>query len=250
MENYTELLSHFQSISLPALIDAQLMNRVDTKFVFRVEDLPELLIELQDKYHVLVVNQQRIANYENIYFDTPSKTFYLDHHNGKDHRYKVRYRKYGNSDNTFFEVKERCQNRTIKRRIQVDKFQHNLGVKATTFLIEKFPELPHLDPQLLNTYQRITLVNEELMERFTLDLNISFQFEGKSVYFENIVIAELKQAYVNRNSFAYQYMKKQQLRPSKLSKYCLGTLFTFDQPIKYNNFKYSFNKLKALNNAS
>ena len=62
-----------------------------------------------------------IQDYRSLYYDTVDRQFFLDHHNERVNRYKVRFREYVNSGLSFLEVK--CKNnkkKTIKNRIQVD----------------------------------------------------------------------------------------------------------------------------------
>src|SRR5690554_4831106 len=89
MKNLTQILHQFESISLEKLLDTDLMNRVDSKFLVNFSLLPKLIEELKDHYHVLEIENQRVSKYENFYFDSDDRRFYLDHHNHKNHRFKV-----------------------------------------------------------------------------------------------------------------------------------------------------------------
>ena len=91
-------------------------------------------------------------------------------------------------------------------------------------------------PKLWNSFQRITLVNTKEIERLTLDLNLTFNWNDKVRAFEHVVIAELKQENVNRNSLFYNLMKSHGVRANSMSKYCVGGL-TLNPELKANNFK-------------
>ena len=68
------------------------------------------------------------------------------------------------------------------------------------------------------------------------------------VKLDNLVIAELKQEFINRNSPFYSLMKKLVIRPYRLSKYCLGTLEVYGtENLKYNRFKEKLRKLRKIN---
>jgi hypothetical protein len=81
-------------------------------------------------------------------------------------------------------------------------------------------------------------VNKVLNERLTLDLNIEFHFEDAEKKFPHLIIAELKQEELNRNSPFYVLMKKHFIRPYRLSKYCLGSVELYgEEKLKFNRFK-------------
>ena len=62
-------------------------------------------------------------------------------------------------------------------------------------------------------------VNNIDEERLTLDFNLHFNWEDAHHKFENLVIAELKQSKLTRNSPFYQLMKANHIRPYRLSKW-------------------------------
>lgn len=250
MKGITEILNQYEAISLPELLNAKLMNRVDTKFLIHLSDLPEILSALCEEYNILEVNEQRISNYENLYFDTPELRFYLDHHNKKDHRFKVRFRTYDNSQTTYFEIKERRKKRTDKQRFQVDEMSNELAKKELSLVREMVGASTSLQPTLMNQYQRITLVNEALKERFTLDLGLVFEKQGAFHSVDNVVVAELKQERLNRKSPVFEVMNQKKIRPFRFSKYCIGTALLFpEDQVKYNNFKHIIKKLNTFKNA-
>src|SRR5690606_15545601 len=106
------VLSQFRGISLEEMDRVKLMNRVDTKFAFRIELLPRLLEDLQGFYDVFEIEGTRLPSYESLYFDDDKFSFYHDHHNGKMSRFKVRFRKYVESNLHFLEIKHNFKGRT------------------------------------------------------------------------------------------------------------------------------------------
>lgn len=226
------------------------MNRVDTKFVFNTNELREILSELTDHYSVLEVEKNLISRYESVYLDGVSFPFYLAHHNKRDHRFKVRYRKYVESETVFLEVKEKRKGRTIKRRIEVDDFSDKLEGEALKFVNEIVPDF-QLCPSMHNYYDRITLVNEELEERATIDLSLTYSWGGETKKFANLAIAELKQERIDRSSPFYQLMKSRLIRPYQLSKYCTGIVELRAQDgLKTNRFNKKLRTIKKINDAS
>lgn len=249
MEELLKLLFSFKKIQLDELNDANLMRRMDIKFVFNEKHLYRILAQLKDQYDVLEVNQQPISQYKSLYFDTPNFQFYTDHHNQKNHRFKVRYRTYLNGNITFFEIKEKRKGVTDKRRIPVEEptFDLTKAKDELSFYTQILPQKNKLIPVLWNSYKRITLVHKEQKERITFDLSLSFEWEGNSFTKKDLVIAELKQEKLSHASFFYQLMKKEGIRPFRLSKYCLGILnLHSDKRIKHNRFKQKLLKLKSI----
>ena len=54
----------FESITLKALDNFKLINRVDTKYIFNRTQLIEILDRVKHDYKVLEINNQRLFNYE------------------------------------------------------------------------------------------------------------------------------------------------------------------------------------------
>jgi len=95
-----------------------LMDRIDSKYIFNIHELPGFLEKLRPYYAVLDINEQEIFSYESLYFDTPNFDLYRFHHRGKLNRFKFRIRKYVESNLLFFEVKfKNNKGRTYKSRI-------------------------------------------------------------------------------------------------------------------------------------
>lgn len=249
MEKLADILDEFKPIYLNELDDAKLMDRMDTKFAFPRRDLVTILQQLLPDYYCFEINNKRIGNYQSLYFDKESFDFYKDHHNGKIHRFKVRFRKYVDSDIYFLEVKEKQKGRVTKRRIPVSRFEQELPADQRAFVDNILGKQTDLEPKLWNTYKRITLVSLNKKERLTLDLDLNFSWEEEDKTFEDIVIAELKQERLDRSSPFYQLMRIKGIRPYRLSKYCIGTIeLHTKRKLKYNRFKKKLLKLKGIQN--
>lgn len=236
----------FEPIGLEEMDKVQLMNRIDTKFVFTNEKLHELLPILTKDYYILKIGDNLIARYESLYYDNELVN-YKDHHRGRLNRYKIRYRTYVDSKITFLEVKHKVKGRTDKRRILVDKIPLKLSDEHYDFIKTVNPDFSHLEPSLMNRFNRITLVSKKFDERLTLDFDLSFEWKDEIKLIENIVIAELKQGKSNRTSPFYKIMKDNYIRPLKISKYCVGIIDMYGKEnVKYNRFKKKLLKLTKL----
>ena len=237
-------LKEFEPITLKEMDSVKLMDRVDTKFVFRMDQLPGFLDELKRDYRVLEVNGNRSSRYETLYYDTPGLRLYHLHQAGKLNRYKVRSRKYLESDLSFFEVKFKSnKGRTIKHRIKCSGIENEISGRSAEFLQESSPlRASELIPSVWIYYTRITLVNKISAERLTLDIGLNVKHDGKEHLFENLVIAEVKQSKSTFSPFL-RLMKKNRLLPGSISKYCMGIMHTHPG-VKMNNFKP---KLRIIN---
>lgn len=229
----------------------KLMERVDTKYVFKVELLPSLLQSLAGNYRILEVDGNRLTTYESLYFDCKAFDLYYRHHQGKMNRYKIRFRKYVESDLSFFEVKyKNNKDRTIKKRIKQKDISLNLQNEAIEFLQKHTTLTPsNMEAKMFVYYKRITLVNNKLTERVTIDLDLSYaDLNSSKIKFENLVIVEIKQDKASDSDMAAT-LKRTHIREGSISKYCLGIATLFEN-IRANNFKERINQFKKIQNAT
>jgi hypothetical protein len=147
------------------------------------------------------------------------------------------------------EVKHKFKGRTDKSRIQVAEIPYELVNEHAQFVKNLTEKEDVLTPVLWNSFHRITLVNKIENERLTLDFDLKFNWEDRAQYYNNMIIAELKQEKFNRNSAFFSLMKKKIIRPYRLSKYCIGSIDLYGhKKIKYNRFKKKLIQLKKINN--
>jgi hypothetical protein len=243
-----EALKDFEPISLLEMDRVKLMNRVDTKFAFSVTEFLTFLPHLAEHYSILEIEGTRTPFYESLYLDDSQFTFFRDHHNGRTNRFKVRYRKYVESNLSFLEIKHKVKGRTDKSRIKVDDIPLDLLEKHTKFIEGIVTQDVNLKPVMWNSFHRMTLVNKTENERLTIDFDLTFKWNDKTQNFNNLIIAELKQENVNRNSAFYQLMKSRCIRPYRLSKYCIGSIELYGDSLKFNRFKKKLLQLKKINN--
>lgn len=241
------IISKFDTISLEEMDRVKLMNRVDTKFVFSLNELALILPELQEHYRIVEINGNITPTYESVYFDDKEHSLYSAHQRKQPDRFKVRYRKYVESNLVFLEVKHKKKGRTDKSRIVVEGLDNNMPKEHADFVHGTGVPNTELHPILINRFNRLTLVAKEHIERLTLDINLSFEADGKVENLDHIVIAELKQEKISRNSPFFSVVKKHQIRPYRISKYCIGVIKLLGaENIKYNRFKKKILKLDKL----
>lgn len=237
MDSIRRILAGMDSITLGEMGDYALMNRVDTKYVFNVNQLADALESISNDYRVLSIADSSLLAYETLYYDTPEHFHYLQHHNGRVNRSKYRMRRYVETDLCFLEVKKKNnKGRTKKQRIAIEQIEHALSESSQEYLRTTADVDCQMLPQLWCEFSRITLVGKAIKERVTLDLNLAFRHDGSQNEFSDIVITEVKQSKVDRSSPFREAMKDQGIREMRISKYCLGCT-TLKPHLKRNRFK-------------
>lgn len=245
-QNITQLTQKLFPISLEEMDEVRLMKRTDTKFVIHEKNLPSVLESIQNHYRILETNEHRIMTYWSLYFDTPLKKFYTDHHNKKVRRTKIRIRKYVESNTCFLEIKQKDgRGKTTKTRTSIDEITPSLSTDSLEFIQNTTKRTFELEPIIWNKFNRITLVSKAAKERLTIDLNISFKINNSFKAYHNLVIIEVKQERFNRNSSIVQQLKSKQVNPYSISKYCIGMIGVYDG-LKYNRFKGKLMKINKI----
>ncbi len=249
MNELNNILQTFEPISLKEMDRVKLLNRVDTKYVFKYKVLLKALKELSKFYFVLEIKDKRTNSYQTLYYDTENFDSYIKHQNGKLNRTKIRFRKYIESDLNFLEIKfKNNKARTLKSRIKIDDIETILSNKSTDFINENSHlNAESLQASLWNSFTRITLTHKTINERLTIDLNLAFKHHqtNEEAGIPHIVIAELKQSKADVSSDFVRIIKKHHVRPMGMSKYCVGTAL-LNKQLKSNNFKERILKIKKL----
>jgi hypothetical protein len=235
LHNVNGLLRQFDPISLDEMDGVKLMDRTDMKFALSFDKLDSILLFLKDHYRVLTINTGRVFTYQTDYFDTPELNMFFDHHRGKLNRYKIRQRKYIESDLNFLEMKfKNNKGRVLKERIER---QVNDNKAFTKFILKHTPYDPYeLNLTVINHFNRFTLVDKMMRERVTVDFNLAFSNRLRNLWLNGLVIIEVKQNKEDKSSLVYEVLKRNLLRPASISKYCLGVTL-LNSHSKSNNFK-------------
>lgn len=243
------LLSQYKSHGLDELNNADLMHRVDTKYLLPVSDLKKLLVILEPFYTVLEINFSRLFAYRTTYFDTPGFDFYLMHHNGKLNRFKIRHRLYVDSGDLYVELKHKTNKRlTEKDRVLIDG--NNSSRDSINALVSgPFEEnCKPLFETLVCSYTRIAMADENNGERVTLDFNLSFADPNRTQTEQStpVLIAEVKRENRKVPSKFIDLMDRLRHKPVSFSKYCIGCALVHSDKIKTNRFKATLNTLARI----
>ena len=244
------ILDGFDTISLDEMASIRLMNRIDSKYLANEEQLSRLLTLAQDDYMVQSIDGIRQSEYSTQYLDDRFNTMYLNHHNGRLTRQKVRIRTYVDTGDNFFEVKlKNNHGRTKKKRIHLTGADTYVQEGAAEFLEEHgMLSIPLSDmmPKVANHFKRITLVNNARTERLTIDryLSVHNVETGLDRFMENLVVIEVKRD-GNTYSPIQELLRELRIFPSGFSKYCIGMALT-TPGIKRNMFNERIRKIEKL----
>lgn len=249
--NIADFTGAFAPISLDQLnAKAEMMARIDNKYVVQSDDLLSLVPDLQQAFDILDIKDQRAFIYDTRYFDDAKSSAYYEHHQGKRRGFKVRVRNYVDAGLCFLEVKVKGQRgMTEKYRMPYDLEQLAcLTPDASDFAQETYQRQYAksfdyaLRPSLDIRYQRITLVARAGGERMTIDTDLCFQSQNRTFASgTGVFIVETKSA--NGRGLADRLLRTKGERPTKrCSKYCIGMAAT-GQVSRYNRFLPTLRKL-------
>lgn len=244
----------FDAITLEEMDSVKLLNRIDSKYVTSEATLLGVLESARRAgYRALEAEGAKISPYNSVYYDTDGMKTFLDHHNRRLTRQKVRTRVYVNSGETFLEIKRKNNHgRTKKKRCQIPQSElmdFSRDEAACTYLAKHSVfTADQLSPVLSTAFRRITLVNPARTERLTIDTALQFSNlrSGLKAGLGNAVIIELKQ-----DGHAASQMKaillEHRVKQLRVSKYCIAVTLT--QPgIKSNRFKAKVRAIEKIIN--
>ncbi len=248
------ILDELRPIGLDEMDSISLMNRVDSKYLALNRSLMVILEQVRSKgYSVLRINGSRIQKYRTMYYDTPSLQMYLDHHNGRLVRQKLRTRQYVLTGETFVELKSKNNRaRTKKKRIPISPFLYQSNAltdpEILTWLSDKLSyHSDCMSPSVETVFSRITIVNPRRTERTTIDFGLHFNNlrTGVSADFGDLAIIEVKQD-GNHPSEIRDILMECRIKPVRVSKYCIGVAMT-DDSVRKGRFKQKLMLIDKLN---
>lgn len=209
---------------------AGLMTRVDSKYFVPASALARLGDELFATHRVMQIGGEREFTYESMYFDTPDLRCFRDHAGGRRRRAKVRTRTYVSSERTFVEVKlSGARGGTAKTRVIHDfDDRYRLTPGARRFAGAVLDDsgirvdAAELEPSLLTTYRRSTLVDTDSGVRITVDANLRWSApSGQSLDARSdLLLLEVKSA--RGRAPADRLLHRHGFRPARMSKYPAG----------------------------
>lgn len=225
-------------ISLKQAEAAQLMNRLDSKYVVPAGKITAIFEQCIDNYQLVEISDQVVMEYYSEYFDTPDQGMYLAHHNQRANRYKIRIRTYRVSDDQFLEIKLKTANgKTKKKRITYNKIEGVTDEIRSFISSNSTYSYENLVHNISTEFKRVTLVSKNFDERITIDLDLKFiSASNQSVKIDEISIVELKREKGNNINQVGYTLKKFGMRPGGFSKYSIGNAL-LNPALKRNRFK-------------
>jgi hypothetical protein len=244
-QNIKQVLNTFEPITLKGLDNVKMLNRIDTKYVFHINQFAAILEEIKDHYYALEIDNNRMFAYESLYFDTDDYQLYRFHHNGKLNRMKVRYRRYTDSGLVFFEVKYKVKgNRTDKKRLNTTNLKNKLGPEELQLVRHMQVDEQQLSEKMWIYFNRITLASKNMNERLTLDLHVAFDNFRKKKAFPELIIAEVKTDKSATGSTIIKSFNKRNFEEIGFSKY--STAVAMMEDVKNNAFKPNFIRIEKI----
>ncbi|MEV6350891.1 polyphosphate polymerase domain-containing protein [Actinoplanes sp. NPDC051851] len=220
--------ARFAPISLDALVGtAELLTRVDRKYLLPATALPAVLDGLRDA-RVLEIDGQRGFGYRSIYFDTEGMESYLGAAHQRRRRFKVRIRTYVDTGAHFVEVKTRgTRGTTVKERVPYVGNGSDLGPDGRAHAAEVLAgagitaDPAAMRPVLATHYQRHTLYLPASGSRVTIDTGLAWQLpDGSTVRMPDRAVVETKSA--GSVSEMDRLLWSLHHRPCSISKYATG----------------------------
>lgn len=243
---------YFTTLSLQEVQEASMLSRFDTKYLLPEQLFEQILPRLSEEYYLQEIDGNSCFEYRTLYFDSPDREFYLSHHNGRLHRYKMRIREYIGSDLVMLEIKEKYKGKTVKFR---KRMEGCTTLEEITGSEEKMAEAlriatgrlgtKELQPSLLIDFTRMTIVARDYSERITFDWGLSYHGKGEDQSLDALVIAEIKHLRFRSSGFCAGLLHDNGIRPGSFSKYCIG-IMALEPWIKHNRFKDTIRSLERV----
>ena len=245
------LVHSFAPVTLDQLnAKAEMLSRIDNKYVIRRDALHRVIPDLVRYFDVLDIKRKRAFTYDTRYFDDPQRSAYYEHHQGLRKGFKVRIRRYVDAGLCFLEVKVKGKRgMTVKHRKEQDAHRiETLSDEAYHFARSTYtghygkPFEYDLKRVLDIRYKRITLVARDGGERMTIDTDLQFWTGGKHLSVGTDVFIVETKSKLGRG-YADKCLRQVQARPTKrCSKYCVG-MAVMGEVTRYNRFLPTMKKL-------
>ncbi|GAB2538103.1 polyphosphate polymerase domain-containing protein [Brachybacterium huguangmaarense] len=229
-------------ISLRELVEqAELLTRVDRKYLVPTAAVDSLLAALGGAAHVLEIDGRRTSGYRSTYLDTPDLASARAAATGRRRRFKVRRRLYADTGAAFLEVKTPAERgATVKARRGTDAaIDGALTPGESAFVVAALadagvpvPDVP-LEPTLTTTYDRATLLIAQDGARVTIDAGLAWQARSgpdaarHRAWLPGHVVIETKSG--TRPGAADRALWSAGHRPVRLSKYATGLTVVHDR---------------------
>jgi hypothetical protein len=161
-------LDRFGAVSLDDIVArAELLTRVDRKYLVPVADAAAILNRIDPRSRVLEIDGRREFAYDSVYFDTPDHLSYRLTAQRRRRRFKLRTRSYVDTGGTFLELKTKSgRGSTVKDRLACDEADHaRITAEGGAHVSRLLGDQGHspglvgeLRPSIVSRYRRATLL--------------------------------------------------------------------------------------------
>lgn len=221
----------FSEVTLGELVaDAELLTRVDRKYLLPADDAVTVIRGLDASTRVLDVDGAHGCDYASVYFDTPDRLSYRLAAQPRRRRFKLRTRAYAGTGAAFLEMKTRGgRGATVKERIPyAARDLDRLTTEGRAYAAESLASIgldPGLDAQLrpaiTTRYRRTTLLLGD-GSRATVDTGLLWlDADGRRLSLPGHVIVETKS--VGHVTPLDRALWRSGHRPQNISKFGTGT---------------------------
>ena len=207
---------------------AELLTRVDRKYVVPLPDVATLVRTLPPGAQVLEIGTRRLFEYESVYFDTPDLLAYHLAARRRRRRFKVRTRTYVDSALCWVEVKTRgSRGTTVKERVphlldERASLDGALPFVTATLASRGIPgaQALELEPTLVTRYHRATVLLPDSDSRLTIDVDLTWHDGRRPLEMCGLAVVETKTG--STASAADRLLWSAGHRPLRISKYATG----------------------------
>ncbi|HEX3223631.1 MAG TPA: polyphosphate polymerase domain-containing protein [Nocardioides sp.] len=223
------LVGRLPAVDLPTLeAGAALLTRVDRKYVVPLATFERLVHALGDEWRALEIEGRRLFGYTSTYFDTEDLLTYRAHLQRRRKRYKVRVRRYADSELCMLEVKRKgLRGLTVKERQSHPSWQQaELGPDGRAFVTEVLGEhaaapASALRPVVVTTNRRATLASLADRSRLTVDSDLTCGWGDRTTALrpDHVVLESKVEGHA---STVDRMLRALGERPVVISKYCVG----------------------------
>jgi hypothetical protein len=205
---------------------------VDRKYVVPVATFERLVLALDRSWTALEIDGRRLFGYSSVYFDSPDFVTYRAHVQGRRRRFKVRVRRYVDSEDCMLEVKRKgLRGVTVKeRRDHSSGSQTELGQDDRRFVEASLGghgdraligHIASFGPKVATGNRRSTLASLSGHSRLTIDTDLLCGWGGaRAALLPGMVVLESKVE--GHASQVDRLLRSFGVRPVPISKYCLG----------------------------
>ncbi|MGW0839693.1 VTC domain-containing protein [Streptomyces sp. NPDC002787] len=229
LDTVAPVVGALRPIGLDELVHrAELLTRLDRKYMLPLTDLPLVVGGLEEDVQVLEVDGERRFAYRSVYFDTPDLDGYLGAARRRRRRFKLRIRTYMASGQHYLEVKTRGpRGTTVKQRVPYDGEPGRLEPEARAYADDVLGAAGidsydfRLVPTLTTLYRRTTLFLPDSGSRVTVDTDLTWVLpDGTELRTPERTIVETKAG--RAGSGADRLLWSLGHRPCPVSKYGTG----------------------------